>query len=60
MGTLGGYRPTKTAEEIRREREDEKRRKSEWEKQRKEKEDEEKQLPADFYIPDNDANDSDD
>lgn len=60
MSTSEDYRPTKTAEEIRREREGEKRRKSEWEKKRKEKVDEEKQLPPDFYVPDNDANNCDD
>lgn len=60
MGTLGGYRPSKTAEEIRKEREAEKQRKREREKRQQEKEDQEKQLPADFYLPDNDANDSDD
>ena len=60
MGTLGGYRPSKKAEEIRKEREAEKQRKREREKRQQEKEDQEKQLPADFYLPDNDANDSDD
>ena len=60
MGTLGGYRPSKTAEEIRKEIENEKRRKREREERRQKKEEEENQFPSDFYVPDNDANDSDD
>ena len=60
MGTLGGYRPSKTAEEIRKELEDKKKRKENWEKQQQKKKDEENQLPPDFFLPDNDANDSDD